>query len=90
MTVPLIVVRNFLPVLQKSIQRAALTTPTSGFIVPRDWGTSMSKNLRFVYLHVDEDTPIGFCPEDALLLAAELVQHANAIQNRSQRPRRAH
>jgi hypothetical protein len=81
--VPTIVMRDCLITLQKVVPPSS----TSLIRIPKSWATAIGETIPFVCLIIDDEPPLALQPNEARMLAAELVESAKKIENR---PRTLH
>jgi len=81
--VPTIIIRDYLPSLEKAVPPASAPTKTSFFRIVKTWATATPASYPLVCMKFDDDEPVALSPEDARLLAAELVDLAKEVEIRS-------
>ena len=85
MIVPTIVMRDYLPILEKAVRPGKSASAKTGFFrLPRTWQTGTSRSYPFVLLGLNDEEPFGLSPEEARELAGELIEGAKAVDSRSQ------
>jgi hypothetical protein len=77
---PTIIMRDYLPVLEKAVPPAAAPTKTSFFRLTKTWATVKPASYALVCLKFDDDEPLALHPDDARQLAAELIELAKEAQ----------
>ena len=83
--VPTIIMRDYLPVLKKTLPPASpQSAPTTFFRVPETWKAATTATYPFVCLTFDDDEPLALTLTGARELAAELTELATKIEKRSQ------
>lgn len=82
-TVPTVIIRDFLPVLKKTVPPVSAPTKTSACQIVEAWATGTPASFPFVCLKFDDDVPVAISPEAARELAKELVDRAREVENRS-------
>jgi hypothetical protein len=83
--VPTIVLRDYLPVLEKTMRPSKPASATSGFFqLTRMWKAGTSRSYPFVLLGLNDEQPFGLGPEEARELARGLIEGAKEVDNRSQ------
>jgi hypothetical protein len=81
--VPTIIIRDYLPVLEKAVPPASTPAKTSFFRIAEKWATAMPASYPLVCMKFDDDEPVALHPEDARLLATELIDLAKEVETRS-------
>jgi hypothetical protein len=82
-TVPTIVMRDYVPILQKTLSKGSNQQQHSSFVrIPTTWRTATTASYPLVCVVFDEDEPVALSPEDARDLAAELLEHAKRVEAR--------
>lgn len=76
--VPTIIMRDFLITLEKVVPPSS----TSFIRIPKSWTTTIGETIPFVCLIFDDEPPLALQPNEARMLAAELVESAKVIENR--------
>jgi hypothetical protein len=83
--VPMIVMRDYLPILEKAVRPGQSSSATTGFFrLPRIWKTGTSRSYPFVLLSLNDEELFGLSPEEARELAGELIEGAKEVDSRSQ------
>ena len=84
-TIPTIIIRDYLPMFQKLVPPASPKSPPTGYFhIPKTYKTAAAASTPFVCVMFDDDPPpLGFSPEDARQLAGELLELAEGIDARS-------
>jgi hypothetical protein len=82
-TVPTIIVRDYLPSLEKAVPPASAPTKTSCFQLVETWATAKPASYPLVCLKFDDEVPLALHPEDARELAQELIDLAKEVEARS-------
>jgi hypothetical protein len=83
--VPTIVMRDYLPILEKAVRPGASASAKTGFFcLPRTWKAGTTRSYPFVLLSLNDEQPFGLSPEDARELAEQLIEGAEEIDSRSQ------
>ena len=84
-TVPTIIMRDYLPVLEKAVPpSSSASTRTSFFQLVKTWRVGKSETRPVVCLIFNDDQPLGLSPEDARQLAAKLIDRAKDVEIRLQ------
>jgi hypothetical protein len=76
--VPTIIMRDYLIALEKAVPPSS----TSLIRVPKSWATAIGETIPYVCLIFDHEPPLALQPNEARMLAAELVESAKVIENR--------
>jgi hypothetical protein len=76
--VPTIIMRDYLITLERVVPPSS----TSLIRVPKSWATAIGETIPFVCLIFDDEPPLALQPNEARMLAAELVESAEVIENR--------
>ena len=85
MIVPTIVLRDYLPILEKAVRPGESASAKTGFFrLPRTWRTGTSWSYPFVLLGLNDEEPFGLNPEEARELARGLIEGAKEVDSRSQ------
>ena len=85
MIIPTIVMRDYLPILEKAVRPGESASAKTGFFrLPRTWKTGSSRSYPFVLLGLNDEEPFGLSPEEARELAGELIEGAKEVDSRSQ------
>jgi hypothetical protein len=82
--IPTIVLQDYMPVLQKVLPPRSSDAATAMIRLPAEWGTAPAHSFPYVCLFFNDDPPLGFSPDDARQLAAELMEGAKKIEERVQ------
>jgi hypothetical protein len=83
--VPTIVMRDYLPILEKAVRPGASASAKTGFFrLPRTWRTGTSRSYPFVLLGLNDEETFGLSPDEARELAGELIEGAKEVDSRSQ------
>ena len=85
MTMPTIVMRDYLPILEKAVRPDKSASPKTGFFrIPQTWKAGTSRTYPFVLLGLNDEEPFGLSPEEARELAGQLIEEAKEVDSRSQ------
>jgi hypothetical protein len=76
--VPTVIVRDYLKTLEKVVPPSS----TSLIRIPKSWATAIGETIPFVCLIFDDEPPLALQPDEARMLAAELVESAKVIEKR--------
>ena len=83
--IPTIVMRDYLPILEKAVRPGESASAKTGFFrLTRTWKTGTSRSYPFVLLGLNDEEPFGLSPEEARELAGELIEGAKEVDSRSQ------
>jgi hypothetical protein len=84
LTIPTVVIRDYLPILEKQLTSPpASSSTTSFFRVTTTWSTALPAQNPFVVVKFDRDEPLGFSADDARCLARDLLDKADRLTSRS-------
>jgi len=79
--VPTVLIRDYLPILQKVIPPSSPEAPATGFYRRVEkWETKTTTIHHFVPLRFNGDIPLALSLEDARQLAADLVERAKEVE----------
>lgn len=81
--VPTIIMRDYLPVLEKAVPPASAPGKTSFFRLVKKWVTGKPASSPLVCLKFNDDEPLALQLDDARQLAAELIGLAQEVETRS-------
>jgi hypothetical protein len=81
--VPTIIIRDYLPVLEKAVPPEPAPARTSFFRLVETWVTGKSASYPLVCLKFNDDQPLALQPDDARQLAAELMDLAHEVETQS-------
>jgi hypothetical protein len=83
-TMPTIIIRDHLPMLQKLVPPASPASPATWYVrIPKTYKTATAVSTPFVCVIFDDDPPLGLSPERARQLAGELFERAEDVDTRS-------
>ena len=82
-TVPMVVIRDYLPVLQQLVTAAAPAPGKTAFVRhPKTWQTGTLAMADLVCMVFDDDVPVALVPETARKLAEELIERSHQVESR--------
>jgi hypothetical protein len=81
--VPTLIMRDYLPVLEKAVPPASAPAKTSFFRLVQRWSTAIPASYPLVCLKFNDDEPVALHPDEARQLAAELIDLAKEAETRS-------
>ena len=83
-TMPTIIIRDYLPMFQRLVPPASPTSPPTSYVrIPKTYKTATAASTPFVCVIFDDDPPLGLSPEHARQLAGELFERAEDVDARS-------
>lgn len=83
-TIPTIIIRDYLPMFQRLVPPASPTSPPTSYIrIPKTYKTATAVSTPFVCVIFDDDPPLGLTPKRARQLAVELFERAENVDARS-------
>lgn len=83
--VPTVIMRDYLPILQKVVPpRSPESASTSFMRLPETWVTGTAASNPLVCVKFNDEPPWALHPEQARQLAAELIERAEHVEARSQ------